>query len=246
MFMKGADNMKKLTASILSLILCTSPVIASADTSGLSKEEIINKLQEQFGSNIITNCKDISLEELLNKFGGCLNNKLPLPDTDNNIQLPPENNTPSIPEEDTNTPVIPEDDNSSESTPEVNKSFELQVLDLVNEERTARGLSPLTYSEELAKVAASHSADMANRNYFSHNSPEGVTPFNRIKNAGISYKSAGENIAAGQDTPEAVVDAWMNSDGHRANILNKNFTKMGVGCVYGGSYGIYWTQLFTG
>lgn len=221
--------MKKLTASIIGLILCTSPVIASAkDTCCLSKDELLNQIEGSFDK--------ISFEELLNKFGGCIN--IPGIPGKPGTELPeielPENNLPSLPE------------NKPENTPDEENSFEFQVLNLVNKERTQRGLSPLNYSYELEKVAKAHSLDMASRNYFSHNSPEGKTPFDRIKNAGISYNSAGENIAAGQKSPEEVVNGWMNSPGHRANILNSNYTKMGIGVIYGGSYGIYWTQLFTG
>ena len=82
---------------------------------------------------------------------------------------------------------------------------------------------------------------MSKNNYFSHTSPVYGTPFQMMKNFGISYKSAGENIAKGQATPQAVVNAWMNSSGHRANILNKSYTRIGVGYVANGRY---WTQMF--
>lgn len=125
-------------------------------------------------------------------------------------------------------------------------SYELQVLDLVNEQRSNYGLAPLSYSTELEAVAYMHSKDMAQNNYFDHTNLSGQSPFDRIKAAGISYRSAAENIAAGQRTPQEVVNSWMNSSGHRANILNSSVTKMGVGIYSGGSYGIYWTQLFIG
>ena len=125
-------------------------------------------------------------------------------------------------------------------------SYEQQVLELVNEQRANYGLAPLSYSKELEAVAYAHSKDMAQNNYFSHTNLSGQSPFDRIHAAGISYRSAAENIAAGQKTPQEVVSAWMNSAGHRANILNSSVTKMGVGIYSGGSYGIYWTQLFIG
>ena len=124
--------------------------------------------------------------------------------------------------------------------------YELQVLDLVNEQRAKYGLAALSYSTELEAVAYSHSRDMALNNYFSHTNLSGQSPFDRMHAAGISYRSAAENIAAGQQTPQEVVNSWMNSAGHRANILNSSVTKMGVGIYFGGSYGIYWTQLFIG
>lgn len=244
--------MKKLTTSILSLILCATPVAASAaNTDCLSKDELINKIKSEINLNGICSSTGLSLKELLEKFGcgiegGNGNIQLPLPDDDSSTEQAPEADKPVIPEEDNSTENIPEQDGSTENAPEEEKSFELQVLELINEERTSRGLSELSFSEELSSVARAHSSDMASRGYFSHNTPEGITPFDRIKNAGISYNTAGENIAAGQQTPEAVVDAWMNSDGHRANILNASYTETGIGCVYGGSYGIYWTQVFTG
>ncbi len=85
---------------------------------------------------------------------------------------------------------------------------------------------------------------MIDRNFFAHNTPDGQTPFDRMKAAGISYSSAGENIAAGQYSPQNVMDSWMNSPGHRKNILNPDFEYIGVGLARGGSYGIYWAQEF--
>ena len=125
-------------------------------------------------------------------------------------------------------------------------SYELQVLNLVNEQRANYGLSALKYSTALEAVAYAHSKDMAQNNYFSHTNLSGQSPFDRMRQAGISYRSAAENIAAGQRTPQEVVNAWMNSSGHRANILNSSVTEMGVGIYSGGSYGVYWTQLFRG
>ena len=124
--------------------------------------------------------------------------------------------------------------------------FEAQVVQLVNQERAKAGLKPLTANAPLSKVARTKSADMRDKNYFAHNSPTYGSPFDMMKSFGITYRTAGENIAAGQRTPEQVVIAWMNSPGHRANILNANYTEIGVGYVAGGSYGHYWTQHFIG
>lgn len=117
-----------------------------------------------------------------------------------------------------------------------------EVLALVNAQRSANGCGPVAWDEGLAAVARSHSDDMAARDYFSHTTPEGADPFQRAAAAGQS--ASAENIAAGQPTPAVVMDGWMNSPGHRANILNCSLTRLGVGVGYGGSYGIYWTQLF--
>ena len=120
-------------------------------------------------------------------------------------------------------------------------SYEREVIRLVNQKRRENGVEELIYDWELCRVARIKSQDMKDNGYFSHNSPIYGSPFQMMKNFGIKYKSAGENIAKGQATPEAVVNAWMNSSGHRANILNSSFTHIGVGYASGGSY---WTQMF--
>ncbi len=122
-------------------------------------------------------------------------------------------------------------------------SYEREVIRLVNEIRAENGLEALTYDWELSRVARYKSQDMKDNKYFSHTSPTYGSPFQMMKSFGIKYRSAGENIARGQATPEAVVNAWMNSAGHRANILNSSFTHIGVGYVADGRY---WTQMFIG
>ena len=122
-------------------------------------------------------------------------------------------------------------------------SYEKEVIRLVNEIRAQNGLRALTYDWELSRVARYKSQDMKDNRYFSHTSPTYGSPFQMMKSFGISYRSAGENIAKGQRTPQAVVDAWMNSSGHRANILNAAYTHIGVGYVADGNY---WTQMFIG
>lgn len=119
--------------------------------------------------------------------------------------------------------------------------YEKEVVRLVNEIRAKNGLSQLTEDWELSRVARFKSQDMKDNKYFSHTSPVYGSPFEMIRNFGIPYRSAAENIAKGQATPQAVVNAWMNSSGHRANILNGSFKKIGVGYVSGGNY---WTQMF--
>lgn len=121
--------------------------------------------------------------------------------------------------------------------------FEAEVIRLVNKERASRGIKPLGHNWELSRVARYKSMDMRNNGYFSHTSPTYGSPFQMIKSFGIDYRTAGENIAKGQRTPEQVVSAWMNSSGHRANILNSSFTSIGVGY---NSDGHYWTQMFIG
>ena len=120
-------------------------------------------------------------------------------------------------------------------------NYEKEVVRLVNEIRAENGLQALTYDWELSRVARYKSKDMKVSGYFSHTSPTYGSPFQMIKNFGITYRSAGENIAKGYATPQAVVNGWMNSSGHRANILNASFNRIGVGYVAGGNY---WTQMF--
>lgn len=124
------------------------------------------------------------------------------------------------------------------------KSVESQVAALVNKERAANGLKPLRMNWELSRVARYKSEDMRDKRYFAHDSPTYGSPFDMMKKFEVSYSYAGENIAAGQTTAEAVMQSWMNSPGHRKNILSPNFTEIGVGYATGGSYKYYWTQMF--
>lgn len=120
-------------------------------------------------------------------------------------------------------------------------AFEQQVLDLTNAERAKEGLKPLAIDMPLMNSAEEKSADMAKNGYFDHNSPTLGSPFDQMKANGISYRSAGENIAKGQQTPQEVVKAWMESPGHRANIMKPEFTHIGIGYVENGNV---WTQQF--
>lgn len=120
-------------------------------------------------------------------------------------------------------------------------AYAKQVADLVNQERAKAGLSPLKFDDALSKVAQAKAADMAQNHYFDHTSPTYGSPFDMMKQYGITFRTAGENIAMGQRSPEEVMNQWMNSDGHRKNILNPSFTKIGVGYVNG-----YWVQEFNG
>jgi uncharacterized YkwD family protein len=122
-------------------------------------------------------------------------------------------------------------------------AYEQQVVTLTNQERAKYGLPDLKVDEQLSKVARAKSIDMSKNNYFSHTSPTYGSPFNMMSQFGVDYRTAGENIAMGQRSPEEVVNAWMNSEGHRKNILNESFTHIGVGHVEDGNY---WTQQFIG
>ncbi|MEK3878500.1 CAP domain-containing protein [Paenibacillus sp. FSL M7-0420] len=120
-------------------------------------------------------------------------------------------------------------------------SYTQQVVALVNKERAAAGLAPVSALDSLNKVAAAKAADMRSNNYFSHTSPTYGSPFDMMSAFGITYKAAGENIAMGQKTPQEVMTAWMNSPGHKANILSTNFNYIGVGFDNN-----YWVQEFIG
>ena len=136
-------------------------------------------------------------------------------------------------------------ENGNERASETQITAEMRrVLELVNQERAKVGVGKLTLSNELTHIATLKAQDMRDKNYFSHNSPTYGSPFEMLQKFGVKYTYAGENIAGGQESPEAVMSDWMNSSGHRANILNKNYTELGVGYVKGGQYGTYWVQLF--
>jgi uncharacterized YkwD family protein len=118
-----------------------------------------------------------------------------------------------------------------------------QVIELTNNERRKNGLPPLNADVSLSKVAQTKTNDMNSKHYFSHTSPTYGSPFDMMRDFGVTYKSAGENIAMGQTTAQQVVTSWMNSEGHRKNILSSNYTNIGVGYT---SNGNYWSQMFIG
>lgn len=126
-----------------------------------------------------------------------------------------------------------------------NLNYEQKVVELVNIERQKNGLAPLKMDSAISNVARTKSKDMATNNYFAHQSPTYGSAGNMLTQFGINWSAWGENIAYGQRTPEAVVTAWMNSSGHRANILNTTFTKIGVGYATKADGTPYWTQMFT-
>lgn len=174
-------------------------------------------------------------------------------------EIPEEEETPELPEEHPeetpdNTPQLPEDsrpdetpDNGTDQTPEDNTGsmqgdFASQVAALVNAERAKYGLSALTVDTNVQQAALVRAKETAQS--FSHTRPNGSSFSTALTEAGVSYRTAGENIAYGQTTPQQVMNAWMNSSGHRANILNANYTTIGVGyTVINGT--AYWAQLFT-
>ncbi len=123
-------------------------------------------------------------------------------------------------------------------------SHEQQVFELVNKERAARGLPLLKLNTELSRVARFKSQDMIDKKYFSHTSPTYGSPFDMMQKFGLRFSAAGENIAYGQKTASEVMNSWMNSSGHRANILSQAYTQIGIGVAKMGNGTLYWTQMF--
>lgn len=139
--------------------------------------------------------------------------------------------------------AVPQDNTTEQADQSEISDFEQQVVELTNQERAKQGLEPLELDTELSAVAGDKSLDMQKNDYFSHTSPTYGSPFDMLRDYGIDYRTAGENIAMGHTSPEQVVQGWMNSEGHRKNIMNPNFTHIGVGYVEDGNY---WTQMFIG
>jgi uncharacterized protein YkwD len=118
------------------------------------------------------------------------------------------------------------------------------VLAETNTARARHGLRHLTIDIRLAAAAQGHCEDMVRRSFFAHDNPNGLRPHDRVAATGYQYRMVAENIAAGQRSAVAVVDSWMKSVGHRANILNDDLEHIGIGRAEGGKYGIYWVQVF--
>jgi len=225
--------MKKTLTAICATFLLAAPIqIASAATNtteGNSVKQTTNcKVYYKWSNNHKWNIQ----------FPQASTPSKETPTTNNNNTATTPNNNQSSQNEKPATP--PTSSTPSTTTSDVN-AFEQEVVKLTNAERTKAGLSPLQTDDKLMAAAREKSQDMQNNNYFSHTSPTFGSPFDRMKALGIAYKSAGENIAQGQRSPQEVVQAWMDSPGHRANILNGKFTHIGVGYVKSGNY---WTQQF--
>jgi uncharacterized protein YkwD len=216
------------------VILATSLLLASAISA--SAKGVDNSWIKfcNFNSNINAFCeKYFSLKDFDIKF----------PEFNCSGMQKPEINKPEVNKPETNKP---ETEKPEINVPEINtpaESYATELLALVNQARKQQGLSALTLDSSLSAVAQAHSDDMAKNNFFSHTNLKGQSPFDRLKNAGVNYQTAGENIAMGQKNAQEVFSSWMNSQGHRANILNASFNKMGVGLSNSSSK--YWTQIFT-
>ncbi|MDR2502008.1 MAG: CAP domain-containing protein, partial [Oscillospiraceae bacterium] len=124
------------------------------------------------------------------------------------------------------------------------KALESKVAELVNKQRASAGLAPVKLNWELSRVARYKSQDMIDKKYFAHESPTYGSPFTMMQSFGMKFSAGGENIAYGQATPAAVMDAWMKSPGHRANIMSPIYTQLGVGAAKSANGTLYWTQMF--
>lgn len=124
------------------------------------------------------------------------------------------------------------------------KALETEVIRLVNVERAKKGLQLLKQNWELCRIARYKSQDMISKGYFAHQSPTYGSPFNMMESFGVKFSAAAENIAYGQATPQEVMNSWMNSTGHRNNILSSSYLEIGVGAAKNSEGNLYWTQMF--
>ncbi len=259
---------KKVKILLSSLGIVSILSAGSTFPVNAASNETINKKVYCSDSNyseyiyINVNGKDCSapIKSYYSLIKDLIDNNLNCANKNTNVSNTTPESKPSTPNVETSKPES-KPDTSTESKPDTNTdnntaskpstpsgnfaSFQKEVLDLVNVERTNRGLQPLKFNSELSKVATLKSQDMIDKNYFDHTSPTYGSPFDMMKQFGITYRTAGENIAMGQETPKEVMNSWMNSPGHRKNILNPDFTELGVGIASDGS-SLYWTQMFIG
>ncbi|WHY03432.1 CAP domain-containing protein [Neobacillus sp. DY30] len=227
-----------LTIAAAAAIVMANPALNKAEAATPVVQEKIYVYQ---GSNI--NEINSIIEKYLASFGFTIPVKQPV-QTPTNQPAPtkqPAQTTTAQPEQ--QQPVTETQPTATTQSTSALSVYEQKVVDLTNQERAKNGLPALKVDLTLSKMAREKSRDMSANGYFSHTSPTYGSPFDMMKKYGISYRYAGENIAMGQRTPEEVVKAWMNSEGHRKNILSPNFNYIGVGYV---SEGNYWTQEFIG
>ena len=186
-------------------------------------------------------CENCSLNDLLKNIGGYCpdgNCSTPVPSTEKTDEITP----PSVPQTQTN-PQQPVSTEIQPQSSEFRTAYENEVISLVNAEREKAGLKALDADIGATNVAHIRAKEIVQS--FSHTRPDGRTCFTAASDLGVSYRTAGENIAYGYATPEQVVNGWMNSEGHRKNILSPSFTKIGIGC-YESNGVLYWSQFFIG
>lgn len=228
-----------LTAAALTIACLAGQSItafaAPTHTARISLNSLVKRFDSCQNGNKVFFAYGCNLEEVFDKLENCF------PQADAPEAETPETNLPdiNIPENDNDT-NIPENDNSTDDDVH---AFVKEVVDLVNAERAKEGLSPLTIDTKVQAAAQVRATEC--EQLFSHTRPDGSSFATALQEQEVSYRGAGENIAWGQRSPEAVMNAWMNSAGHRANIMNPNFTTIGVGYYQNASGTNYWCQLFT-
>lgn len=234
---------KKTIITLIAVLLLTTSIGQAQGFTYTIKTRLCNPTVKGYTINNLNDCmryfKSIIIKVVPDSKNEENNNNQNKPETPKTPEEKPQQ--PQQPQQPQN-PTKPEEQNNSSNTSI--SSVEREVARLVNLERQKSGLAPLTLSEELSRVARIKSQDMADKNYFSHTSPTYGDPFQMMRSFGIKFGYAGENIAKGYRGAESVMNGWMNSSGHRANILNANFKKIGVGYVEARGT-TYWTQLFT-
>lgn len=236
--MKHISKIFTAAMAALMIISCSSAVVGAAEMKPCPQIKIIcqngscgdvDKLLKDYCGN-----QRCNWNEILKNIGGycpsgnCSENKPFQPTT-----------KPSEPVVTPTEPAVP----SQTESAEFNTEFEAQVLRLINAERDKYGLSPLVQDSGATQVAHLRAKEIVQS--FSHTRPNGSSCFTAAGELGVTYRSAGENIAYGFPTPEAVVNGWMNSEGHRKNILSSSFGKIGIGCYESGGV-LYWSQFFIG
>lgn len=230
--------MKKIT-----LLAATALTITGIGGQAITAQAATqNGMQWYSKDNVIigygSNC---NAEDILSQLGDCFPN-ISFPDCELPGVSVPENK-PGNPGNGSTEDSTPENDSTTENAPTDEHAFIQEVVDLVNAERAKEGLSPLSVNTNVQAAAMVRAKEC--EQVFSHTRPDGSSFSTALKEQNVSYKSAGENIAWGQKSPEEVMNAWMNSSGHRANIMNPNFTTIGVGYYENANGTDYWCQLFT-
>lgn len=244
---------KKVLALTLTAALAlssTSAFAAQTNCTNTTKYDFSNLLKNYSSKftnsnvkyKVTVNGKTVDLNSI--NCDSLLNKKATKP-ADTKVETPAATKTeaekPAVTQPETTQPTTPA---PTESTNTAVSSYEQKVVELVNVERQKAGLPALKLDAAISNVARIKSKDMADNNYFAHQSPTYGSAGDMLSKFGIKWSAWGENIASGQKTPEAVVTAWMNSSGHRANILSSNYSRIGVGYVTNSNGTPYWTQMF--
>lgn len=223
--------MSSFAASTCPTSVNPTVVVKSSSTNPLMIRQLLNCTNSTSLEQLLKKCNGTALQQLLKNVNS---SKCNIKTTKPTAKTAKPTTTTTKPTTSTTKPT------TTTAAPATG-SFQNQVVTIVNQERAKNGLKPLTVNATLTKVAQTKAQDMYQNKYFSHTSPTYGSPFDMMKQFGVSYRSAGENIAMGQKTPQEVMNGWMNSPGHRANILNSSYTQIGVGYVNG-----YWVQEFIG